>query len=90
MSCGWTGVSEAVLALAAGAVAPESCCLLENRMVVVSCRLLRSFTSLCAAGGSLVGVREPGTDTQQSQTLDSTCQSGEKADSDPGLPSEPC
>lgn len=59
-------------------------------MVVVSCRLLRSFAGLCGAGGRLVGVREPGTDIQQSQTLDSICQAGEKGDSDPGLPSEPC
>lgn len=59
-------------------------------MVVVSCRLLRPFTGLCGAGGRLVGVREPGTDAQQRQTLDAICQAGEKADSDPGLLSEPC
>lgn len=84
-------VSEALLALPTGAVGRgqhrplfRSCCLFGNPMVVVSCHLLRSSTSLCEAGGRLVGVSEPATGAQQGQTLDSICQSGVKADSDPG------
>lgn len=46
--------------------------------------IFSGLPSVSEAGGRLGSVSEPRTGTQQGQTLDSVCQSGVKADSDPG------